>query len=176
MAPDVTNATAAAHAAGNGGTSDLDVKLLKLLRAEVAQRRNRVDELVGELDVLKPELRRYERVLAQLTGEPMTGAPPKPRRKNKRGNSATDRGKGIGDERLEGIRQAVLHYARDHEEFSQVDIRAFAGDAVTGGGTGIMTLAFERLRQENVIRFARQAGNRKMFRLTREAAREVEDA
>jgi hypothetical protein len=173
---DVTSPAAAAQATTNGGAADpqLDAKLVKLLRAEVAQRRNRVDELVTELDELKPALKRYERVLAQLTGEPMSGPAPGPRKKNKRGGSATDRGKGIGAERLEGIRRAVLHYARDHDEFAQVDIRAFAGDEVTGGGTGIMTLAFEQLRQENTIRFARQDGNKKMFRLTREAAREVE--
>jgi hypothetical protein len=169
MKPDVTSPTAAANASGNGGTAELDAQLLPLLRAEVEQRRNRVDELTTELDVVKPELRRYERVLAQLTGEP--SAAPTKKRGRPRG---TKEGKGIGDDRLDAIRTAIFHYARDHDEFAQVDIRAFAGDAVTGGGSGIMTLAFERLRQEGTIRFARQEGNRKMFRLTREAAREVE--
>src|SRR5215831_13188445 len=147
MAPDVTSPAASAAAGANGGTT--------------------------ELDALRPELKRYERVLAQLSGEPTTTGKKRGRPK---GTGHYTKGKGIGDERLEAIRQAVLHYARDHDEFAQVDIRAFAGDGVTGGGSGIMTMAFEKLRQEGTIRFARQEGNRKMFRLTRQAAREVDSA
>jgi len=166
---DLTSASAAAHAATNGADPQLDEQLLKLLRVEVAQRRSRVEELEGELSELKPALRRYERVLAQLSDDPDE----RERRPGpKRARSSHPKSKGIGDERLDAIRNAVLHYARDHDEFSQVDIRAFAGDGVTGGASGIMTVAFERLRQEGMIRFARQDGNKKMFRLTREAARE----
>jgi len=172
MAPDVTSPAASAAAAGNGGTTELDAQLLKLLRKEVAQRRARHDELVTELEELRPDLKRYERMLAQLSGEPTTTTG----KKRGRPKSHYTKGKGIGDERLEAIRQAVLRYARDHDEFAQVDIRAFTGDGVTGGGSGIMTMAFEKLRQEGTIRFARQDGNRKMFRLTRQAAREVDSA
>jgi len=172
---EVSSPIAAAHATANGGAADpqLDAKLVKLLRAEVAQRRNRVDELVTELDELKPALKRYERVLAQLTGEQPVVSGKKRGRPKGSGSSHYQRGKGIGDERMEVIRQGVLRYARDHEEFAQVDVRAFIGDAAGGAASGIMTLAFEKLRQENTIRFARQDGNRKMFRLTREAAREI---
>jgi len=168
MAPDVTNAAAAAHASGNGGSPDsqLDVQVVKLLRKEVAQRRARVDELTAELDELKPSLRRYERVLAQLSDNPAEQErKPGPKRTGRKNS----RGKGISDERLERIRQAVLRYARDHDEFRQVDIRAFVGE---NAASGILTLAFERLRQEGTVRFARQDGNNKWFRLTREAVRE----
>jgi len=170
MASDVSSPAASAAAAGNGGTTELDAQLVKLLRGEIAHRRNRVDELTTELEALRPELKRYERILRELTGAPAA----KPGGKKRGRPAKPGRGKGIGEDRLAAIRTAVLHYARDHDEFAQVDIRAFAGDAVTGGGTGIMTLAFETLRQEDTIRFARQDGNRKMFRLTRKAARELD--
>jgi len=174
VAPDVSSPAAAAHAADNGGVADpqLDAQLLKLLRAEIAQRRNRVDELTSELSELRPALKRYERVLSQLTGEP-TPAPRSGKKRGRPAGRATSNDKGIGVERLAKIRAAVLDYARDHDEFAQVDIRAFAGDEITGAATGIMTPAFEALRQEGLIRFARQQGNRKLFRLTRPAAREI---
>jgi len=173
MPSEVSSPAAAAHAAANGGTTELDSQLLTLLRAEVAQRRTRVDELAAELEELRPELKRYERILTQLSGEPLPAPRAGKRRGRPPGGRKPDSGKRIGEERLGKIRAAVLDYAREHDEFSQVDIRAFAGDEITGGGTGIMTPAFEALRQEGLIRLARQQGNRKMFRLTRPGAREI---
>jgi hypothetical protein len=170
MAPDVSSPAASARAGDNGGTTELDTQVVKLLRKEVAQRRVRVDELETELNALKPDLRRYERILAQL--DPDAAPTPKKPGRPRGPHPGAGKGKGISDERLAAIRAAVLDYAAEHDEFAQVDIRAFAGEDVTGGGTGIMTLAFETLRQEGTIRFARQEGNRKMFRLTRAAARE----
>jgi hypothetical protein len=173
---DVTSPAAAARAAANGGSSNIDNQLTKLLREEIAQRKVRVDELQAELDALKPELKRYERVLAQLSDDPaeQTAKPgPKGPRGSSKGKIAeAAAGKGIGDERLASIREQVLVYAEDHEEFRQADIRLFMGEV----NSGIMTLAFERLRQDGVIRFARREGNNKYFRLTRPAAREAEKA
>jgi hypothetical protein len=169
---DVSSPAAAARAAANGGTANtqLDSKLSELLRQEIAQRRVRVDELQAELDALKPELRRYERVLAQLSDDPAEQAAkpgPKGKAKGTQSKAGVAEGKGIGDERVAGIRDAILVYAEDHDEFRQVDIRTATGES----NSGIMTLAFERLRQDGVIRFARQDGNNKWFRLTRQAAR-----
>jgi DNA-binding transcriptional ArsR family regulator len=177
---DVTSPAAAARAATNGGTGNtVDSQLMTLLREEIAQRKVRVDELQTELDALKPELRRYERVLAQLSDDPAEQVP-RPGPKGPRGprGSGTGKvaeaaaGKGIGEARLASIREQVLVYAEDHEEFRQADIRVFMGEA----SSGIMTLAFERLRQDGLIRLARQEGNNKYFRLTRQAAREAERA
>jgi hypothetical protein len=167
----VTSPAAAANAAGNGGTTELDTQLLKLLRAEVAQRRVRVEELVAELDVLKPELRRYERILAQLSDEPGEQAKqPGPKRRGRSGESKRARAeKNLGEEKLEIIRSAVIGYAKVHDEFRQVDIRAVVGEKPGGS----VTYAFELLRQEGTIRLARQEKNSKYFRLTRQAAREA---
>jgi hypothetical protein len=75
----------------------------------------------------------------------------------------------VGEERLDRIREIVLEYAADHEEFRQVDIRTQPGLEGAMVTSSVMTTAFNRLRQENVIRLARQEGNSKWFRLTREA-------
>ena len=63
----------------------------------------------------------------------------------------------------------MLEFAEDHEEFRQVDIRTLPGIDPTVAKSSMMALAFEALRQEGVIRFARQDGNNKFFRLTRQA-------
>jgi hypothetical protein len=63
----------------------------------------------------------------------------------------------------------VIGYAKVHDEFRQVDIRAVVGEKPGGS----VTYAFELLRQEGTIRLARQQGTSKWFRLTREAAREA---
>ena len=61
-----------------------------------------------------------------------------------------------------------MEFAADHEEFRQVDFRAsgLEGANIT---SSISSTVFERLRQENVLRIARQDGNHKFYRLTREA-------
>lgn len=162
---EVQSPTAAAHAEENGGTSSAgtDSELLTLLDKEIAARKARVDELRAELAGIEPELKRYERVRAMLTG-----AQPEKRTGRPKSASQTAKTSRMGDARVAVIRDAVLRYAKDHEEFRQVDIRA-----ITGEGSSPMALAFERMRQEGVIRFARQEGNNKWFRLTREAAREL---
>jgi hypothetical protein len=157
-------ASAAAKANGGAKPND-DDELIAGLRKRIAARKVRADELKAELDTIAPELRRYERALSLLTGdaERPTGkvgkaSPVRPVRSR------------LGEERLEKVRGAVLGYARDHEEFRQVDIRNVLGNRFS---SSIMTSAFEQLRQENVIRFARQEGISKFYRLTRESVREA---
>ena len=174
MTNDVSSPAASASADSNGGTTELDAQLLKLLRAEIEQRRTRRDELQTELDALKPELRRYERVLAQLSDEPAEQEHnPGPKRRRRPGESKEARAaRNISAEKLEIIRSAVIEYARVHDEFRQVDIRTVLGEPAGGS----VTYAFELLRQEGTIRLARQERSSKWFRLTRQAAREAGSA
>jgi len=134
--------------------------LIEDLKKQVRSMRARERKLLDELDVLTPQLRRYEKALKVLEGEPIrAGRPPKDATKKR----ATRPNK-IGPEKLGQIREAVLEFADTHEEFRQVDIRG-----VMDVTSGVTAIAFEMLRQENLIRFARQDGNNKWYRLTREA-------
>jgi hypothetical protein len=109
------------------------------------------------------ELRTYEKALQALQGEPRkAGRPKSPSR------SAPAK---LSEERISEIEAVVREYAIDHEEFRQVDLRSAYGKLPSGGTltSGISAIAFEELRQRNVIRVARQDGNSKFYRLTREA-------
>lgn len=143
--------------------TDVDTQFLDELRARVAERRARVDALEAQLQALKPELRRYESALRLLSGEQVDTAIDKPRQSRSKGVK-TQSGTSIGPERLEAIERAVREYARDHEEFRQVDVRA-----VYDMTSSVSATAFEILRQRNVLRVARVDGNSKFYRLTREA-------
>lgn len=154
----------------NGAGSAADDELVRLLKEQIAVRQQRVAELRARLGEVEPELKRYQRVLAQLTGtSPSPGRRPGPKPRNPSAAPARDQPARVGDERLATIKQTIIDYARDHDEFRQVDIRT-----VSGISSSIMAVAFEALRQDNVIRLARSEGNNKWFRLTRETARELE--
>ena len=119
----------------------------------------------AKLDLIAPTLKKYERAIAILEGStPGPGRPAKVVKSPVRARPA-----GIGPERLERTKEAILGYAADHEEFRQVDIRTITGFTSSNTAT-----AFENLRQEpyNLIRFARQEGINKWYRLTREALSE----
>lgn len=115
-------------------------------------------------DKLVSELRTYEKALAALTG----GG--KPARPKNQGESRTKPSK-LSEERIGEIEALVREYATDHEEFRQVDLRAAYSQLPSGGTmtSGMSALAFEELRQRNVLRVARIEGNSKFYRLTREA-------
>src|SRR5262249_46981551 len=144
MPDDLGSAVASAHAAENGGTAQLDSQLVTLLRGEVALRRARVDELTAELEQLRPELKRYERILAQLSDEAQDQPPRSQAAARPRG---THRPARISPERLEKVRRAILAYAADHDEFRQVDIRG-----IVDISSSVMTDAFVQLRQDHTIR------------------------
>lgn len=148
---------------GQGPESSLPVRestpAVAGLRSEMAVLAAKRDQLEAALNLILPELRKYEKAIAILEGTPLGagGKPTKPK-------ASTDkRGTAVGDERMKQIKQAILTYAEDHEEFRQVDLRS-----ITGLSSSIMATVFETLRQENVVRFARQQGNNKYFRLTNE--------
>jgi hypothetical protein len=78
----------------------------------------------------------------------------------------------MSEERLNGIKDAILKVAQRQDEFRQADVRA----ELDGVGSGPMAVAFEILRQQKVIRLARVEriggpGGGKWFRLTDAALR-----
>lgn len=165
----------AALAAQNGAATRLgDEELIASIEAQASALRARAEQLRGELEEIEPHLKRYEKSIKALRGEPV-GHPGV-----KRGRSPKNsEGEGpirakpsrLSPERLDGIREAILRFCEDHEEFRQVDIRTMAG--APEANSSAMALAFEALRQDGVIRFARQQGNAKWFRLTNTAAQSV---
>ena len=147
----------------NNGHGDA---IVAALREQIAQRKQAAVELQAQLDAITPELRRYERALAVLTSDPpATPRRGRPRRDpDKPVRSTPSR---VGPERLAMIEEAIREFAADHDEFRQVDIRGIRPDI----NSGMAATGFEALRQQGVIRIARQDGNSKWYRLTREALR-----
>jgi hypothetical protein len=142
-----------------------DAELIRMLTGEVKSRESRIEELRAEIDQLTPALKRYQKALALLTGEdaPAPGRP--------KGARVRAKPSGVGDERLERVEAGIRDFAKDHDEFRQVDIRS----TVEGISSSVAATAFETLRQRNVIRLARKDGNNKFYRLTAEALREGDD-
>jgi len=141
-----------------------------LVEPIIAQLRELVDDRQDALmqhdlvrDQIITELRQAEKALAAFQGEPRKAGRPK-------SPSRTAPAK-LSEERISEIEAVVREYAEDHEEFRQVDLRSAYGKLPSGGTltSGISAIAFEELRQRNVIRVARQDGNSKFYRLTREA-------
>lgn len=168
---------------GHGPTpADEDAKMVASLRKRVEALAAQRDELQAQMDEITPHLRRYEKAILALEGQPINqhrqrsddGEPPS-LTGPKRGRPAGIRPKGksgsISDERLVPIEQAVRDLAREQDDISQVAVRTRTGD-----NSGTMAIAFEVLRQRNVIRLVRQEGNVKVFRLTREALNAQPDA
>jgi hypothetical protein len=141
---------------------DLEAEIAKLLRNE--------RQLELDLAQIKAERKAFEQAIQRLRGEPLikqTG-----RRAGRPKSSSTSDGARSGKvspELLEAIRAGIMRFAADHDEFRQVDIRTMP-DAPTEKSSAT-ALAFEQLRQDGVIRFARKDGNNKFYRLTSESLR-----
>jgi hypothetical protein len=137
------------------------------LHALVTDRENALAKHDLVRDKIVTELRTYEKALAALTGEPKKAGRPK---QGQSGESRTKPSK-LSEERIGEIETLVRAYAADHEEFRQVDLRAAYSQLPSGGTmtSGMSALAFEELRQRNVLRVSRIEGNSKFYRLTREA-------
>src|SRR5215831_20749734 len=121
MPSDVSSSAAAALASANGGTAQpqLDAELETLIAGAIRERAARLLELEEEMAVLKPELRRYERIHRELRGE--AKPPGKPRGRSKR-HPRSSTGIGVSDERLGEIKDAILKVAQRQDEFRQVDV------------------------------------------------------
>ena len=157
---------------GGGGTgAEVDAAraaAMAALERMVAVHAVERDRLKARLAEIEPEIRQAEKALAALRGEPLGN--PQGKRGRPPGSGrvpADERAISIGDDRVDMIAEAIRAYAEDHEEFRQVDIRG-----VIDVTSGTSAQAFEVLRRRNVIRLARQDGNNKWYRLTREAMRE----
>lgn len=135
------------------------------LRELVAQRQAALVEHDRTRAQIVTELRQYEKALASLIDPPRKPGP-KPDGERVRAKPSK-----IAPDKLDAIRDAVVAYAQDHEEFRQVDVRATVPESLAKSST--MATAFEMLRQENLIRFARRQGISKFYRLTASAAREI---
>jgi hypothetical protein len=142
------------------GVDTEDAALLDAVQARIDRRRRRIDELEAELAIHRPQIKRDERVIALLKGDDVA-KPAKPAGK------PAPRGHGVAEGTVAAIEDAIRRYTLDHEEFRQVDIRGMPNPPT--GNSGAVATAFERLRERGVIRFVRQDGNAKYFRLTREA-------
>lgn len=156
----------------NNGTmpDEEDLAAAEVLQTRIADLNEQKDQLEAQLEMILPRLRRYEAALTALTGpaEPVKRErKPKPE-KPAGAQAVRQKPSRVAPERLERIKALILEYAEDHEEFRQRDIREIAEPALSN--SSMMATAFEQLRQEdeNFIRFARQDGNSKYYRLTRE--------
>jgi hypothetical protein len=136
------------------------------LRSVVETHEAKRAELKAQLDAMDLEYKRADRALKMLTGELVTGKQSRQPTSSARVREIPSR---VSDERLAVLRDTVLAYAEDHEEFRQVDIRTLPNVDSFLTRSSILALGFEALRQEGTIRFARQDGNNKWFRLTRQA-------
>jgi hypothetical protein len=164
-----------AEANGQPPIADDDA-LIRQLQAIVSDKELRLELLAKQDQEIRGELKRYAAALRALTGE--AKAPAKPKGKQftstrlESGEIVRSRAGGtrntskIGPEMYDAIKSKTLEIAGHMEEFRQIDVRSALGG--TAGKSSTMSLAFERMRQENIIRFARQDGIQKYFRLTRE--------
>ena len=149
-------------------------RILKELQEELERLQPRLAHKRGELADLELEVRRVERAVKVLKGEPL-GNPSKPPVtgdevgrpaggvRNKRGT------KGISEEKVQLVQNLIMQIAQDLDEFRQVDVRSHT-DKLNSSSTAV---AFEILRQRGIIRFARQQGLNKWYRLTRAIANEA---
>jgi hypothetical protein len=142
----------------NGNSDPLLAAVLPALENAIEAGATRRDELQAELDAINAEIKRCERARAALVETPKPRGPKPP------GTRVRTKPAGIGDERLAAITEAIRGLAAENDEFSQVEVRS-----ITGFNSGVTAIGFEKLRQDGMIRFARQDGLRKVFRLTREA-------
>lgn len=142
------------------------------LEAVLEQLRAQRELLRTELDSVSADIKAFEQSLARLRGEPLINHPGAKRGPGRPPKKQESHGTGISEERLGQVRDAILRYAVDHEEFTQVEIRTLPDAPLANSGS--TAAAFEKLRQAGVIRFARKDGNRKFFRLTSESLRELE--
>lgn len=147
------------EAAYNGDTGiHGDDAIIAAIEAQSAAARARAEELKAELERITPELRRYDKAIAALRGELANS--PKPKKKD--GPPSAKYAQKVSPEAVDRIWEAVQKLTGEggQDEFTQVQARSITGDS-----SGVSSLAFESLRQDGKIRFARRDGNQKVFRL-----------
>jgi hypothetical protein len=167
-----------ADANGHPEPPDPDV-MIRQLESYVRAKEMELHLLAERSDAIRGEMKRYAAALRALTGEPKSPGAKKVGSGVKFSSTRLESGEivrtrsgatrntsKIGPEMYESIKSKTLEIAADKEEFRQIDVRTALGGAA--GKSSTMSLAFERMRQENIIRFARQDGIQKYFRLWRD--------
>jgi len=151
-------------------------RIIAELQDELKVLEPQLEEVRTTLATLESEVRRIQRAVKVLKGEPLGN--PQGRRGprgsyDKTGSNAayteesTGKRRTIGEGKVNAIQAIIMQMVQEEsDEFRQVDVRARAKD-LTSSSTA---LAFEVLRQRGVIRFARQEGLNKWYRLTRAVA------
>lgn len=145
---------------------ETEIERCEARRTGVEQRRAALATEIAEID---SEIKSFRQAAQRLRGEPLVKQPAA-----KRGPRGPYKGgKTAGGELIKRVRDAVLLFARDHDEFRQIDIRSLPDANLKSSQTAV---AFEQLRQDGVLRFARKDGNNKYFRLTSEGLRLRDEA
>lgn len=155
----------------NGRVRAADVA--QQLEALIADRRQVLAEIDEQRDKIVVALRSYERALQALTDPDSitrrrrASKPAKTDQAQSKRTNATR----MSPKRLQEVEAYVRDYAKDHDEFRQVDLRSAHGTFADGAtfSSGQSALAFEKLRERNIIRVSRIDGNSKYYRLTRQA-------
>ena len=138
------------------------------LDALLIDTRYRRDALQAQVAEMSGEIKAYEQALARLRGD--YAVTPGPKRKRTT-SSPPVHGSGVGSDRLAKYEKQIREFARDHEEFRQIDFRT--SPLSEGMSSSVASTVFEVLRQRNVLRLARREGNQKFYRLTAEALSET---
>lgn len=152
-----------------------EAKLIHDLDGAIRERRDQALAQEAEVEAAKAKLaetnavlKRYEDTRRRLLGEPK---PESVKRRSRARVSEDAPRMRVAAERMAEIEAFVLAYAADHEEFRQIDVRSAPGSPISNSSAA--TTAFEQLRQDGIIRFARKEGNNKWFRLTAAGAAKV---
>ena len=163
-------------AAANGHADiDPDETIKQALHERIDGLESRRAELQQQLDEITPSLHRYEKSLRAIEGRPMNNARPRtiveapdgePEGEPvvRRGPGRPRRSPGVAEAAIQEIEATVRRLAAEADDFTQVQVRG-----ITGHSSGKMALAFEALRQREVIRLVRREGNVKVYRLTQRA-------
>jgi hypothetical protein len=153
--------------AQNNGASDMydATDIIKELEGVISALVAEKEELKGQMGAIDAAIKRYGRAISALE-LPQALAPkaPKERSGQKREASKDSMRRSA---RWDDLQTAVIAYAREHDEFRQVDLRNDLEDLkLTSGHSSI---AFDILRDDNILRVSRIDGNSKFYRLTQEA-------
>jgi hypothetical protein len=142
---------------GNPGSMSTDDAIIAAIEQQRVVLEARAEKLRAELAKIVPELKRYEKAISVIRGEPLAH----PRVSKAPKSTAKQK---VSDEEITRTWEAIQRLLEDSDEFTQVQVRA-----ITNQKSSTSSLAFEALRQEGRIRFARQQANFKYYRLTRSA-------
>jgi hypothetical protein len=145
----------------NNGAAPPDDAITGPLRQHVRDLHVRHEQLHAELVRVTDEMRRFDKALKTIDGEPLHK--PKPKLRERPGTR-------IGPERAQAIETTVRALITERGEVRQADVCE-----ELGLNSSIVTAAFNDLREREIIRLSRQTrgrGGGKFFKLMPAAERE----